>query len=109
MLHLHQSYCAYPTGQLHHLVLPRQSVLVCPFSTPPIQQTYCPIQLYPSADAVIILNASSLALIRVLAFSEAFPHPEDRITSVSVDAGMKLVRPVVQVIIRFSSCLSVSR
>jgi hypothetical protein len=60
------------------------------------------IQLYPSADAVIILNAASLALIRVLAFSEAFPHPEDRISTVSVDAGMKLVRPAVQASIPFS-------
>lgn len=49
------------------------------------------LQLYPSANAIIILHASSLQLLRVLAFSEAFPNAEDSISSVSLDPGMKLV------------------
>ena len=52
-------------------------------------------QLYASADAVIILNARTLALVRVLAFWEAFPgtmHTNDSITCISIDSGMKLVR-----------------
>jgi hypothetical protein len=51
-------------------------------------------QLYSSADAVIILNARTLALERVLAFWEAFPgamHSKERISCLSVDSGMKLV------------------
>ena len=52
-------------------------------------------QLYASADAVIILNARTLALVRVLAFWEAFPasmHAKDFISCISIDSGMKLVR-----------------
>lgn len=52
-------------------------------------------QLYSSADAVIILNARTLALVRVLAFWEAFPgtmHSKDSISCISIDSGMKLVR-----------------
>jgi len=51
-------------------------------------------QLYFSADAVIILNAHTLALIRVLAFWEAFPgtmHSKEKISCLAVDPGMKLV------------------
>ena len=54
-----------------------------------------PNQLYSSADAVIILNACTLALVRVLAFWEAFPgtmHTKDSISCISIDSGMKLVR-----------------
>jgi hypothetical protein len=54
-------------------------------------------QLYPSGDAVIILNAQTLALVRVLAFWEAFPgtaHSKDKISCISVDSGMKLVRHI---------------
>lgn len=50
-------------------------------------------QIYPSADAVVILNAHTLGLVRVLAFTDAFPgtsHAE-KVECVSVDAGMKLV------------------
>ncbi|KAF8222144.1 WD repeat-containing protein [Tricholoma matsutake] len=74
MLHLLHSYCAYPSAHLLHLLLPSYSVL-----------------LYPSANAIIILHASSLQLLRVLAFSEAFPNAEDSISSVSLDPGMKLI------------------
>jgi hypothetical protein len=55
-------------------------------------------QLYPCSDAVIILNAQTLALVRVLAFWEAFPGTIDEgnvISCVSVDSGMKLVRLII--------------
>lgn len=44
---------------------------------------------------MIILNAQTLKLLRVLAFWEAFPgmtRSKDKITCISVDSGMKLVR-----------------
>ncbi|KAF5385516.1 hypothetical protein D9757_005413 [Collybiopsis confluens] len=77
MLQLRQSCLFSPSSGLHHLILPRESLL-----------------LYPSSDAVIILNAGNLALLRVLAFREVFPGTRDtaeNISCVSVDAGMKLV------------------
>ena len=51
-------------------------------------------QLYPSADTVVILNATSLRLVRTLAFSHVFPnrdHVSVRITSLAVDPALKLV------------------
>lgn len=51
-------------------------------------------QLYPSADTVVILDATSLRLIRTLAFSQVFPgrdHASTRITSLTVDPALKLV------------------
>lgn len=83
----------HPPSSLSFLSLPNQVLLVCIFflylflvSLP---------QLYPSADNTILLDAHSLALVRVLAFWEAFPnfkHTHDSITSISVDPGLKLVR-----------------
>lgn len=55
---------------------------------------YC-IQLYPSFDSIIILNARTLAFVRALAVWEAFPgalHTAEAITCLSVDPGMRLVR-----------------
>ncbi|RDB29031.1 Regulator of V-ATPase in vacuolar membrane protein 1 [Hypsizygus marmoreus] len=76
MLHLCQAYAAYPPAGLCHLAFPDESLL-----------------LYPSADAVIIVNASSLSLRRVLAFSEAFPGTihAGGISCLAVDSGMKLI------------------
>ncbi|TFK36859.1 RAVE protein 1 C terminal-domain-containing protein [Crucibulum laeve] len=77
MLQPQQSYVGYPAAGLQQLLLPPDALL-----------------LYPSADSVIILNARTLALTRVLAFWEAFPrtfHTQDAITSLSVDSGMKLI------------------
>ncbi|KAF9029279.1 WD repeat-containing protein [Hymenopellis radicata] len=77
MLHLQNSYVGAPTTRLHHLVLPQETLL-----------------LYPSADGVVILNAASLQLVRVLAFWEAFPstmHTADRVSCISVDSNMKLI------------------
>jgi len=51
-------------------------------------------QLYPSADTVVILDATSLRLVRTLAFSQVFPsrdHVSARITSLAVDPALKLV------------------
>ncbi|KAF8641123.1 hypothetical protein AX17_000765 [Amanita inopinata Kibby_2008] len=77
MLQLLHSYSALPPAALHHLLLQDNLFL-----------------LYPSADAIVILHAQSLALARILAFWEAFPstmHSQGTITCITVDAGMKLV------------------
>ncbi|PPQ67110.1 hypothetical protein CVT25_005711 [Psilocybe cyanescens] len=77
MLGIHQTLTGYPAEGVQYLVRGREAFL-----------------LYPSADAVIILNAHTLALVRVLAFWEAFPglrHSGDKISCLSVDSGMKLI------------------
>ncbi|KAF8973548.1 WD repeat-containing protein [Flammula alnicola] len=77
MLQLQQTCTGYPAAGIQYLSLPDESLL-----------------LYPSGDAVIILNARTLALVRVLAFWEAFPgtmHSKDKISCISVDSGMKLI------------------
>ncbi|KAJ3916631.1 RAVE protein 1 C terminal-domain-containing protein [Lentinula edodes] len=77
MLDLRQTYLGSPFSSLHHLVLPQETLL-----------------LYPSADAVVILNARNLALLRVLAFWEVFPgsnYASENISCISVDSGMKLI------------------
>ncbi|CAA7258624.1 unnamed protein product [Cyclocybe aegerita] len=77
MLQLQQTCTGYPEAGVQYLHLPSESLL-----------------LYPSGDAVIILNARTLALVRVLAFWEAFPgakHTSDKISCISVDSGMKLI------------------
>lgn len=53
------------------------------------------LQIYTSGDSIVILDARTLALARVLAFWEAFPglkHGGDEICSLAVDSGMKIVR-----------------
>ncbi|KAF8913010.1 RAVE protein 1 C terminal-domain-containing protein [Gymnopilus junonius] len=77
MLHLQQTLTGYPAAGVQYLVLGQESFL-----------------LYPSSNAVIILNAHSLVLVRVLAFWEAFPgtmYAKDRVSCISVDSGMKLI------------------
>ncbi|KAF9270044.1 WD repeat-containing protein [Marasmius fiardii PR-910] len=74
MLSLQHAYPGHPKGSVHNLLLPDKSLL-----------------LYPSADAVVILNAQSLALARVLAFWEVFPGVAGEISCISVDSGMKLI------------------
>ncbi|KAF9462089.1 WD repeat-containing protein [Collybia nuda] len=77
MLDLCQTYGAYPPAGLVHLVLPNDTVLI-----------------YPSADALVILNASSLALVRFLAFCDVFPgmtHSNQSISSIAVDCRMKII------------------
>ncbi|KAJ7092570.1 WD repeat-containing protein [Mycena epipterygia] len=63
-----------PEADLHHLLLPTSTLL-----------------LHASADAVVIRDAASLALVRVLVFSEAFPSTVGAISCISVDSGMKLI------------------
>nr|GAT47823.1 WD repeat protein [Mycena chlorophos] len=63
-----------PPSDVHHLLLHNASLL-----------------LHSSADAVIIRDAVSLALVRVLAFWEAFPGTVGSISAITVDSGMKLI------------------
>ncbi|KAJ7706334.1 WD repeat-containing protein [Mycena rosella] len=63
-----------PAADLHHLLLPASTLL-----------------LHASADAVVIRDAASLALVRVLAFWEAFPGAVGAVSCISVDSGMKLI------------------
>jgi len=95
MLHLHQSYCAHPSGQLLHLVLPHHSVLVCSHSP------HHSIQLTLSTSSSFLLQIPSSSSIHPplpsftsLAFSDAFPHSLGQISSIAVDPGMKLVCPI---------------
>lgn len=74
MLQLTHHYAAFPAAAL--LLLPPSLVL------------------YPSADAVLVLDAHDLALRHVLPFWHAFPstrHANHAISCMTVDAGMKLV------------------
>lgn len=51
--------------------------------------------MYPSADSVVILDASTLDLVRVLIFGEIYPgtqHLNQTISCVAVDSAMKVVR-----------------
>ncbi|PPQ62961.1 hypothetical protein CVT24_006067 [Panaeolus cyanescens] len=77
MLELQQTCTGYPHAGVQHLILPNKSLL-----------------LYPFANAVVILDAHTLALVRVLAFWEAYAgliHSNDNISCISVDSGMKLI------------------
>ncbi|KIY45758.1 hypothetical protein FISHEDRAFT_66809 [Fistulina hepatica ATCC 64428] len=77
MLSLQQAILGQPTTGLQVLELADSTLLI-----------------YTSADTVIILDAQSFGLIRLLAFWEAFPgtlHSNDKISCISVDPGMKLV------------------
>ncbi|KAF8807734.1 WD repeat-containing protein [Phlegmacium glaucopus] len=77
MLQLQQTCTGFPAAGVQHLILQQEAFI-----------------LYSSADAVIILNARTLALVRVLAFWEAFPgtiHTKDSISCISIDSGMKLI------------------
>ncbi|KAF8898903.1 RAVE protein 1 C terminal-domain-containing protein [Infundibulicybe gibba] len=77
MLALQQAHTGSPNTDLQHLVLPTRSLII-----------------YPSAAGVVVLDAHSLTLVRVLAFWEAFPsvsHLTDHVICVAVDSGMKLI------------------
>ncbi|KAG2023063.1 WD repeat-containing protein [Coprinopsis cinerea AmutBmut pab1-1] len=77
MLHLQQTCTAYPAAGLQFIQLPKEILL-----------------LYPSTDAIIIRNAQTLALRRVLAVWEAFPGSKqsgETVSCISVDSGMKLI------------------
>lgn len=77
MLDLLRTYTGHPRKGLRHLVLPQQTLLI-----------------YTSGDSVVISDARTLALIRVLAFWEAYPglkHDGNEIDSLAIDSGMKTV------------------
>ncbi|KAF9244559.1 RAVE protein 1 C terminal-domain-containing protein [Melanogaster broomeanus] len=77
MLDLLRTFTGCPAGPLQHLVLPHATLI-----------------LYPSADAIVVLDASNLELIRVLAFHEVFPSSQNQGESVSciaVDPVMKII------------------
>ncbi|KAF8273891.1 WD repeat-containing protein [Lactarius quietus] len=67
-----------------------------PSSTSCLQVLCLPTEsllLYPSADTVVILDATSLRFLRALAFSQVFPGASANcnITSLAVDPAFKLV------------------
>ncbi|KAL1677484.1 RAVE protein 1 C terminal-domain-containing protein [Schizophyllum commune] len=77
MLDLQQSILGSPPGALQHLTVDDEALV-----------------LYPSADSVVILDARTLAAVRVLAFWEAFPvtrHSHESVACVSVDPSMKII------------------
>ncbi|OAX44398.1 hypothetical protein K503DRAFT_383768 [Rhizopogon vinicolor AM-OR11-026] len=77
MLDLLKTFTGSPAGALHQLVLPHATLI-----------------LYPSADSVVILHASTLNLVRVLAFGEIYPgkqHLKQSISCIAVDSAMKVI------------------
>jgi hypothetical protein len=95
MLQLQQTCTGFPAADIQHLILQQEAFLVFLSFLSFMYYLSISNQLYSFADAVIILNARTLALVRVLAFWEAFPgtmHTNDSITCISIDSGMKLVR-----------------
>ncbi|KAG0704335.1 RAVE protein 1 C terminal-domain-containing protein [Suillus ampliporus] len=77
MLDLLKTFAGCPAGALHQLVLPHVTLI-----------------LYPSADSVVILDASTLDLVRVLAFGEIYPgtqHLNQSVSCVAVDSAMKVI------------------
>jgi hypothetical protein len=95
MLDLLKTFTGCPAGTLYKLVLPHVTLIVRISSTRFILLTIPHPQLYPSADSVVILHASTLTLVRVLAFGEIYPgtqHLKQSISCVAVDSAMKVVR-----------------
>ncbi|KAG2154690.1 RAVE protein 1 C terminal-domain-containing protein [Suillus clintonianus] len=77
MLDLLNTFTGCPVGALHRLVLPHVTLI-----------------LYPSADSIVILDANTLNLVRVLAFGEIYPstqHLNQTISGVAVDSAMKVI------------------
>ncbi|KAN0100493.1 RAVE protein 1 C terminal domain containing protein [Tylopilus felleus] len=77
MLDLFRTFTGSPSGPLHHLVLPHATLI-----------------LYPSADAIVVLDAASLRLIRVFTFQEVFPGLQSigkRVSCIAVDPAMKII------------------
>ncbi|KXN83882.1 Regulator of V-ATPase in vacuolar membrane protein 1 [Leucoagaricus sp. SymC.cos] len=77
MLDVQVSYSPSPHTALACLPLPNEVLL-----------------LYVCADTAVVLRASDLALVRVLAFWEAFPslkRTQHALNCISIDSGLKLV------------------
>lgn len=97
MLDLLRTFTGAPSGPLQHLVLPHATLLVSAHF-PSFPKRLTSRQLYSSADTVVLLNAASLQLIRVLAFQEVFPGLQtlgERVSCIAVDPAMKIVRQPV--------------
>jgi hypothetical protein len=97
MLDLVRAFPGSPSSAfpIHTLCLPTESLLVsqpCPLTPFPCSHSHP--QLYPSADTVVILDATSLRFLRALAFSQVFPGAgaNCNITSLAIDPALKLVR-----------------
>ncbi|KAI9461775.1 RAVE protein 1 C terminal-domain-containing protein [Boletus coccyginus] len=77
MLDLLKTFTGSPSGPLQHLVLPHATLI-----------------LYSSADAIVVLDAASLRLIRVFTFQEVFPGLQsigERVSCIAVDPAMKII------------------
>ncbi|KAI6007216.1 RAVE protein 1 C terminal-domain-containing protein [Pisolithus albus] len=92
MLDLTRTFTGCPAGPLKYLVLPHANLIVCQSCggcTPPL-------------TAVVILNASSLALVRVLALREVFPGTQQAVSCLAVDSALKVI--VVSTDTRVAAC-----
>ncbi|KAH7928501.1 hypothetical protein BV22DRAFT_1004629 [Leucogyrophana mollusca] len=77
MLDLLRTFTGCPASPFQHVVLPHATLI-----------------LFASADAVVLLDASTLCLVRVLAFREIFPgtqYSSQTVSSVAVDSAMKVI------------------
>lgn len=77
MLDLVRTFTGCPAGPLSYFILPHATLVV-----------------YPTADAVVVLDASSLTLVRVLALREVFPdsqHVNVAISCLAVDPALTIV------------------
>ncbi len=95
MLDLVRAFPGLPptASPIHTLCLPTESLLVSQSRS--FSSSHLPsCQLYPSADTVVIHDATSLRFLRALAFSQVFPGASAKsdITSFAVDPAFKLVR-----------------
>lgn len=100
MLDLLKTFTGSPSGPLQHLVLPHATLIVRLSSCRDSLTFRTSFQLYSSADTVVILNAASLQLVRVLAFQEVFPGLQTlgkRVSCIAIDPAMKIVRQLVAI------------
>ncbi|KAJ7654974.1 RAVE protein 1 C terminal-domain-containing protein [Mycena polygramma] len=96
-----------PQADLHHLSLPASTLLVraAALVSPRSSSASCTRPPTPSSSAMPRL----LALVRVLAFWEAFPGAMGSISCISVDSGMKLIVASMQTRIAAWSLSGVQR
>jgi hypothetical protein len=96
MLGLKWTFSGSPSAGFQHLALKHATLIVSNYPPKGTKSflRFC-FQLYPCARSVVILDALTLALVRVLPFWDVFPgamYSEEHISCLSVDSGMKLVR-----------------
>lgn len=95
MLDLLRTFTGSPSGPLQHLVLPHATLIVRASLSSVTHTFHALLQLYSSADSVVLVDAASLQLIRVLTFQEVFPGLQslgERVSCIAVDPAMKIVR-----------------